>query len=65
MAEFMHRYLPESRILIPKPTWSNHHKCVSVMILIVLTSTLILSMTMRIIEGALILHKAYLHTQNL
>jgi hypothetical protein len=27
MAEFMARYMPGARILIPKPTWSNHHKC--------------------------------------
>ena len=27
MADFMHRFLPESRIWIPKPTWANHHKC--------------------------------------
>jgi aspartate/tyrosine/aromatic aminotransferase len=26
MAEFQKRYMPKSRILIPKPTWSNHHK---------------------------------------
>ena len=26
MADFMHRFLPESRIWIPKPTWANHHK---------------------------------------
>ena len=26
MAEFMHRYLPQAKIWIPKPTWSNHHK---------------------------------------
>ncbi|CAK0770625.1 L-asparaginase 1 [Coccomyxa viridis] len=25
MAEFMHRYLPQAKIWIPKPTWSNHH----------------------------------------
>ncbi|CAL5220048.1 g1997 [Coccomyxa viridis] len=25
MADFMHRFLPESRIWIPKPTWANHH----------------------------------------
>ena len=27
MAEFMHRYLPQAKIWIPKPTWANHHKC--------------------------------------
>lgn len=25
MAEFQHRYLPKSAVLIPKPTWANHH----------------------------------------
>lgn len=25
MAEFQNRYLPNSKVLIPKPTWSNHH----------------------------------------
>lgn len=25
MAEFQHRYLPKTSVLIPKPTWSNHH----------------------------------------
>jgi aspartate aminotransferase, mitochondrial len=25
MAEFQRRYLPGSKVLIPKPTWSNHH----------------------------------------
>ena len=25
MAEFQHRYMPKSTVLIPKPTWSNHH----------------------------------------
>ena len=28
MAEFMARFLPGSKIWIPKPTWSNHHKWV-------------------------------------
>ena len=27
MAEFMARYLQGAKIWIPKPTWSNHHKC--------------------------------------
>lgn len=25
MAEFQNRYMPNSKVLIPKPTWSNHH----------------------------------------
>ena len=25
MAEFQRRYLPQSKVLIPKPTWANHH----------------------------------------
>ena len=25
MAEFQKRYMPKSKVLIPKPTWSNHH----------------------------------------
>mmetsp|Transcript_28693 Transcript_28693/g.39638 ORF Transcript_28693/g.39638 Transcript_28693/m.39638 type:complete len:425 (-) Transcript_28693:154-1428(-) len=25
MADFMHRFKPEAKIYIPKPTWSNHH----------------------------------------
>ena len=25
MAEFQRRYMPGSKILIPSPTWSNHH----------------------------------------
>jgi aspartate/tyrosine/aromatic aminotransferase len=28
MAEFTKRYLPNSKVLIPKPTWSNHHNIV-------------------------------------
>jgi aspartate aminotransferase, mitochondrial len=25
MAEFQKRYMPNAKVLIPKPTWSNHH----------------------------------------
>lgn len=25
MAEFQRRYMPDSKVYIPKPTWSNHH----------------------------------------